>query len=348
MKAAVLEEFSEPLVVREVPDPVISDRGALIKVEANGICRSDWHAWKGHWPGLFQLPHVLGHEMAGTVAEIGSTVTRFAVGDRVIVPFSGGDGTCTYCQAGRPNLCDHPVVPGFRSWGAFGEMVAVEHADTNLVPLPDPISFEAAAGMGCRYMTSFHAVTTRAQLKAGDWVVVFGCGGVGLSVIEIAVASGAAVVAVDIDPEKLALAKDLGAAADFDASFSADVTSAIKDLTMGGAHVTFDALGSQVTCVNAIQSLRKGGRHVQIGMSSGPEGGMVALPMDDIVSNEIEILGTQGMPAHAFAPMLQMVATGRLKPDRLVRRTVSVDDAGDVLAAMDRYDTHGFTVINRF
>ncbi|MEO1019107.1 MAG: alcohol dehydrogenase catalytic domain-containing protein, partial [Pseudomonadota bacterium] len=213
MKAAVLESFDAPLVMHRLPSPEPTGRGAVIRVHANGICRSDWHAWKGHWPGLFPLPHVLGHEMAGVVEEVGSEVMRFRQGDRVIVPFIGGDGGCHWCQLGLPNLCNHPVMPGFKSWGAYGEYVAVDHADHNLIALPESITYKAAAGMGCRYMTAFHAVIERARAAAGEWLVVYGCGGVGLSVIEIAASIGAAVIAVDINAEKLDVAKRLGAVA---------------------------------------------------------------------------------------------------------------------------------------
>src|SRR5919106_4602125 len=185
MKAAVLEAYREPLVVREVPDPTPAPHRAVVRVEANGICRSDWHAWAGHWPGFLKLPHVLGHEMCGVVEDVGSGVEKHRPGDRVIVPFSGGEGACQWCHAGLPNLCETPVMPGFRSWGGFARYVAVDHADLNLVALPEAVSFVAGAGMGCRFMTAYHGLTSRAVVQPGEWVVVHGCGGVGLSAVEI-------------------------------------------------------------------------------------------------------------------------------------------------------------------
>ncbi len=348
MKAAVLESYSAPLVMHDLPMPVPSERGAVIRVQANGICRSDWHAWKGHWPGLFPLPHVLGHEMAGLVEDVGSQVVRFRRGDRVIVPFIGGDGVCDWCQLGLPNLCNHPVMPGFRSWGAYGEFVAIDHADYILIRLPESMTFKAAAGMGCRYMTAFHAVIERARATAGEWLVVYGCGGVGLSVVEIAASIGAAVIAVDIGAAKLEAAQRLGAVAVLDASNDQDTVEAVLDLTSGGAHVGIDALGSQTTCANSVLGLRKRGRHVQIGMTGGTDGGLVALPMEEIVSKELAIYGARGMPAHAYTRMLQMVAGGRLQPERLVNQTVPIEEAGTVLASMDHYATLGFTVIDSF
>jgi D-arabinose 1-dehydrogenase-like Zn-dependent alcohol dehydrogenase len=348
MKAAVLESYNAPLVVRDVPTPDPSKAGAVIKVAANGICRSDWHAWAEHWPGFLKLPHVLGHEMCGIVEAIGPEVSRFAPGQRVIVPFSGGDGSCPRCHGGLSHLCDNPVMPGFRSWGGFAEYVAVDRADLNLVVLPDEVSFLAGAGMGCRFMTAFHGLTDRVHLGAGEWIVVYGCGGIGLSVVEIANCLGAQVIAVDIGVEKLDLARELGAVATVNASEVDDPVSAVRELTGGGAEVSVDALGIQQTCENAVRSLAKRGRHLQIGMTSGQAGGQLQVPIDDVIGGELEIYGSKGMPAHHFAGMLRLVAAGRLDPGRLVTRTVALEDAGDVLASMGRFDTLGFTVIDRF
>ncbi len=348
MKAAVLEAFREPLVMREVPDPTPAAHGAVIQVEANGICRSDWHAWAGHWPNAFPLPHVLGHEMCGVVEALGAEVERWRSGDRVVVPFSGGDGTCPWCRRGLANLCEHPVVPGFRSWGGFARYVAVDQADFNLVGLPEAMSFVAGAGMGCRFMTAFHGLTERAAVKAGEWVVVHGCGGVGLSAIEIATALGGNVIGVDIRDDKLELARELGALEVVNAARSNDVAAAVRDLTDGGVHVSVDALGIGPTCRNALKSLRKRGRHVQIGMTDAGEGANFAIPLDLIIDREIELLGSKGMPPLHYDAMLRMVAAGRLDPGRLVSRTVALEEASAVLAAMDAYDTLGFTVIDRY
>ncbi len=348
MKAAVLEAFREPLVIREVTDPKPGPYAAVVKVEANGICRSDWHAWAGDWPKSFELPHVLGHEMTGVIEETGPEVTRFRKGDRVIVPFSGGDGTCPQCQAGLPNLCEKPVKPGFASWGGFAQYVAVDQADLNLVTLPEAMSFVAGAGMGCRFMTAFHGLTARAPIGAGDWVAVHGCGGVGLSAIEIATALGANVIGVDIRADKLDLARKLGAVEVVNAGESNNPARAVRELTGGGAHVSVDALGIEATCRNAIKSLRKRGRHVQIGLTTGTDKGDLSLPVDLIVEKEIELVGSFGMPPHNYEGMLRMVAAGRLDPGRLVTRTVPLEETGTVLESMDGYDTLGFTVIDRF
>lgn len=347
MKAAVLEAYNAPLVLREVADPEPGRSGAVIKVAANGICRSDWHAWAEHWPGFLKLPHVLGHEMCGIVEAVGPEVTRFAPGQRVVVPFSGGDGICEWCHGGLPHICDDPVMPGFRSWGGFAEFVAVDKADFNLVALPEAVSFLAGAGMGCRFMTAFHGLTERVRLHGGEWVVVYGCGGVGLSVVEIAGCLGAQVVAVDIDADKLAMARELGAVATVDATADDPVT-AVKEMTAGGAQVSVDALGIQQTCENALRSLTKRGRHLQIGMTTGQDGGRLRVPIDDVIGKELQIYGSKGMAAFNFPSMLRLVAAGRLDPGRLVTKTIALEEAGEVLAGMGRFDTLGFTVIDRF
>ncbi len=348
MKAAVLEAYNQPLVIRNVPDPEPGRHGAVVKVEANGICRSDWHAWCEHWPGFLTLPHVLGHEITGIVESVGPEVTKFKPGQRVVVPFSGGDGHCVWCQAGLPNLCDNPVVPGFRTWGGFAEYAAVDKADLNLVALPEEVGFVAGAGMGCRFMTAFHALTDRAPVRAGEWVVVYGCGGVGLSAVEIAHALGAQVIGVDIDDAKLELARQIGATAVVNSKAAGDPAEAILDLTGGGAHLSVDALGIAATCRDAIRSLRKRGRHVQIGMTTGEQGGDLPVPIDHIIGNEIQLSGSKGMPPGHYDAMLRMVASGKLDPGRLVSRTVPLEDAGGVLASMGSFDTVGFTVIDRF
>ncbi|WP_408010398.1 alcohol dehydrogenase catalytic domain-containing protein [Pseudalkalibacillus sp. A8] len=260
MKALVLEEIRKPMTVREMPDPGCTPEGVIIRVEANGVCRSDWHAWMGDWDWLqVPLPHVLGHEFSGVIEETGSHVKHFKKGDRVIVPFTIGDGHCPYCQRGHHNVCENIQMPGFTSWGGFGKYTHVANADVNLTILPESIDFTEAAGMGCRFMTAFHGITAQAGVRAGEWVAVHGCGGVGLSVIQIATALGANVIAVDIDEEKLALARQLGAVAEINAK-NESPAKVVKDLTKGGAHVSVDALGITQTCQASLLSLKKQGR----------------------------------------------------------------------------------------
>ncbi|HUI26698.1 MAG TPA: zinc-dependent alcohol dehydrogenase family protein [Candidatus Kryptonia bacterium] len=350
MRAAVMEGIRRPLVVRNMPDPTPQANGALIRVEANGICRSDWHLWTGDWTWVgmqLPMPHVLGHEFCGVVEEVGRDVSRVKKGDRVLVPFSQGEGTCEWCRSGHHNVCDTPLTPGVAYWGGFGRYVALPFADVNLVPLAESISFVDAASMGCRYMTSFHGIVDQAQVRAGEWVAVHGCGGIGLSAVQIATALGANVIGVDVSDEKLKLAQQLGAVATVNASKDEPI-GAVTELTGGGAHVSVDALGIAATCRNSVGCLRKRGRHLQIGLTTSAEKGEIALPIDLIVLKEVSIIGSLGMPAPRFPAMLKMVEAGKLAPGKLVSKTIPLEEAGGVLESMDRFATVGVTVINKY
>ncbi len=264
MRAAVIEELSKPLVVRNVPDPTCPPDGAILRVGANGICRTDWHLWTNDWAwrGLaIEPPFVLGHEFSGTVEEIGRDVKQWKKGDRVIFPMNPGEGTCEWCRSGNQHVCDSGalLVPGVSYWGAFAGYVAVRYADLNLVRLPDSISFVDSASMACRYMAAFHGVVDQAAVRGGEWVVVHGAGGMGLSAVQVAAAVGANVIAVDVSEKALAAARDLGALHTID-SRANDVVEAIRTLTRGGAQVSIDALGIAETCRNSVLSLRKLGQ----------------------------------------------------------------------------------------
>ncbi len=345
-----MEGVREPLVVRELPDPECPAHGAVVRVEANGVCRSDWHGWVGDWSWIgleFEFPHVLGHEFCGVVEEVGSEVRRFKAGDRVIVPFSQGEGSCEMCRTGHSNVCEDGFSPGFSYWGGFGRLSATPHADVNLVAMPDAMSFIEGAGLGCRYMTSFHGVVNQARVRPGEWVAVHGCGGIGLAAVQIAAALGANVIGVDIDPAKLEFAKRLGAVETVLAG-NIDPVEAVREITKGGAHVSVDGLGIKATCQNSIGSLRPRGRHLQIGQTGWDEQGEIAVPIDVIIAGELTLIGTQGMPAVGYGAMLNMIAAGTLKPGELVTRTLPLEEAGAVLASMDDFATIGIPVIDSY
>ena len=214
MRAAVMEAVRKPLVVKDMPDPACPPNGVILRAEAEGICRSDWHAWSGDWAwiGLVPpMPLVMGHEFCGVIEEVGKEVKNFKKGDRVLVPFSQGDGVCEYCRNGHSNVCANAAIPGFSYWGGYGRYVGIPNADQNLVVMPDDVGFLEGASLGCRFMTSYHGVVDRAQVRPGEWVAVHGCGGIGLSAIHVAAAIGANVIAVDLDGRKLELAKSVGA-----------------------------------------------------------------------------------------------------------------------------------------
>ena len=345
MRAALLSRFDTPVEITTLPDPACPRDGAVIAVHACGVCRSDHHAWKGADPDV-ALPHVMGHEFAGEVIETGPECRAFSMGDRVTAPFILGCGACPECRGGEPTICDHQQVIGFTGWGAFAERIAIPRADFNLVRLPDALDHAAAAGMGCRVTTAFRALVDRAGLAPGEWMAVHGCGGVGLSAILIAQALGARILAVDVNPEALALARDLGATATLDASTTDDVGTAARDLTGGGAHVSLDALGITATFHNSLKSLRKMGRHVQIGMPLGLHA-MPELPLLDMVyARQITLHGTRGIGAHRFAALMGMIEAGRLDPARLVTHRIGLSGLNDALSAMDGYGGTGVTVVD--
>ena len=346
MKAILYEAFGETPRLTTVNDPLPDSAGVVVQVMASGVCRSDWHGWRGHDPDIV-LPHVPGHEFAGVVVAVGKDVKRWNVGDRVTVPFVLGCGHCPQCHGGNQQVCEQQLQPGFTHWGSFAEYVSLPRADDNLVRLPASLDFASAASLGCRFATSFRAVIDQGKTSPGQWVAVHGCGGVGLSAIMIAAAIGANVVGIDISERALSLARAVGAAVTIDASQSADVVKDVMDATGGGAHVSLDALGSPSTCCNSINSLRRRGKHIQVGLMLGDDSAP-AVPMARVRSWELELLGSHGMQAHRYDAMLAMVQSGKLAPQRLVSNSIPLSQAIQVLTHMAQFESSGVTVITDF
>ncbi|HEV2669890.1 MAG TPA: zinc-dependent alcohol dehydrogenase family protein [Gemmatimonadales bacterium] len=342
MKAVRYEEFGGPLRLVDLPDPTPRADGVVIKVGASGLCRSDWHGWKGHDADV-KVPHVPGHEFAGTVIATGADVRKWRPGDRVTVPFSMGCGTCERCRAGDEQICDRYYQPGFTGWGTFAELVALPYADVNLVRLPDSMTFTTAALLGCRFATAYRAVVAQGRTRPGEWVAVHGCGGVGLSATMIAQATGARVIGVDIAADKLAFARSCGAEIVIDANVTEDVAGVIREVTGGGAQVSIDALGSPATCRNSILSLRKRGRHIQVGLLLADQS-EPPVPMSQVIARELEIRGTHGLQAREYAGMLDLITTGRLQPEKLLGKTIALSQVGPELARMDSFPGVGVTV----
>jgi len=345
MRAVMYRSFEGDVTVEDVPEPICAADGVVIRVEATGLCRSDWHGWMGHDPDIDQLPHVPGHELAGTIAEVGRDVSGWAVGDRVTVPFVLGCGRCEPCANGDQQICDNQLQPGFTQWGSFAELVHIPRAEINLVRVPDEMDFVTAASLGCRFATSYRAVVQQGRVMPGEWVAVHGCGGVGLSAIMIARSCGANVIAIDVSPAALTAAREAGAEHMIDALTTRDVAATITRLTGGGAHLSLDALGSEATCLNSVTSLRKRGRHVQVGLMVGSDA-RPGLPMGMVIGRELEVRGSHGMAANEYPAMMAAVADGRLRPDSLIGRTISLEDAPAALMAMSNPATRsGMTVI---
>jgi alcohol dehydrogenase len=346
MRAAVFESFGGEIEIVEVPDSEPAADGVVLEVEANGICRSDWHAWIGHDPSV-SVPHVPGHEMAGRIVAAGADVVGFEIGDRVTLPFVLGCGACRECMSGNQQICDNQYQPGFSGWGAFAEYVALPFASNNLVHLPETMTFEAAAGLGCRFSTAYRAVVDQGAVAEGTAVAVWGCGGVGLSAVMIASALGADVVAIDIDSRALDLAHRFGAADVVLSTAGSDDVRAVTELLDGGAEVSFDALGSTQTAVSSIECLRKRGRHVQIGLMIG-ESSHPLIPMWALHGKEIEMRGVHGMPAWQYQGMFEMIEQGKVSPAALITDTVDLRRGVDHLQTMDAFPGNGFVVINSF
>ena len=335
MRAVVYEAFGRTPTVETVPDPAPAAHGAVVRVEASGLCRSDWHGWMGHDPDIRRFPHVPGHELAGVVEAVGADVERWRPGDRVTVPFVCACGSCPQCAAGNHQVCDRQTQPGFTHWGSFAELTALDWADVNLVALPSSLDSEAAAALGCRFATAYRAVLQVGRVRAGEWVAVHGCGGVGLSAVMIAAAAGARVIAVDVSQPALARAREVGA----ELALPAGVD--VRERTGGGAHVSLDAIGSEAACSASIAGLRKRGRHVQIGLLPEPP----RVPMDLVIARELRLLGSHGMAARAYPEMLALVEAGRLRPAQLITRRIGLDQAPRALVAMSDASPDGITVI---
>jgi alcohol dehydrogenase len=342
MRAMVMDRVGGPLEVREVPDPQAPVGGVVVRVHATGMCRSDWHAWAGH--DDVALPHVPGHELAGVVSAVGAGVKKWSLGDRVTVPFVCGCGRCEWCLSGNAQICPDQEQPGFTHWGSFAQYVMLHAADINLVAIPDSVSFEAAASLGCRFATAFRALTERARVSVDEWVTVVGVGGVGLSAVMIGKALGAKVIAVDRNAGALEAAKTLGADHVLIADGS-DIPVKVHEFTGGGSHVAVDAVGSEQTCQDSILSLRRRGRHVQVGLLP-PVNGHPRVPMSRVIAWELDLLGSHGMAAAAYPLMLAMIERGDLRPQGLIERVIGLTEAAELLPAFDSASLAGMTLID--
>ncbi len=345
MKVVQFDSFGEPLYVADQAMPVPPQGGVVIQVKAAGLCRSDWHAWQGHDPDITVFPHIPGHEFAGIVHAVGEGVATLKVGDRVVFPFVCGCGECTWCESGNAQVCPDQWQPGFSGPGTYAEYVAIPRADFNAIVLPDAVSFDVAASLGCRFATSYRAIKHVAEVLPGETVAVFGCGGIGLAAIMIAAASGATVVAVDVNVEALALASQVGASHVFNAA-EGDVATAIREVFPGGVDVSVDALGSIPTAKSAVESLRVQGRHVQIGLLLPAKiGDKATVPMHVVIAKELQVLGSHGMAAAAYPEMLADIAAGVIDPGQFITHRIPLDTVPDALAQMSTGTEPGVTII---
>lgn len=342
MRAAVIKEFNQALSVETVPDPECPRDGVVLEVAACGVCRSDFHGWTGEHP-LVKPGAILGHEYCGTVVEAGPRASH-KPGDRLIAPFILACGNCPACRSGVSNTCKDQIVPGFSAPGAYAQYVAVPF-DHNLVHLPEAISPALAAGLGCRVTTAWHALTDRAQVRAGEWVAVHGTGGIGLATLLLAKMLGARVIVVDIVQDKLDHAIHLGADAAVNAAES-DAAEAIIDVTGGGAQVSVEALGIAATTNASVACLDTLGRHVQVGMPAGD--GHMQINMRAIYAKQLSFFGTRGMPSWKYPSLLEMIERGAVDISPMVAREVPLSAASAELQAMTGPTAPGTAVITDF
>ena len=342
MRAAVIRDFNEDLSIETVPDPTCPETGVVLEVAACGVCRSDFHGWVGEHPKV-NPGDILGHEYCGTVVEAGAKA-KHKVGDRLIAPFILACGNCPACAQGVSNTCENAIVPGFGAPGAYAEYVAVPY-DHNLVHLPPAISPALAAGLGCRVTTAWHALTDRAQVRAGEWVAVHGTGGIGLATLLLAKMLGARVIAVDVVDEKLTHAQQMGADATVNAA-KVNAAEAIRDITGGGAQVSVEALGIAATTNASVECLATLGRHVHVGMPAGD--GMMEINLRAIYSKQLAFYGTRGMPSWKYPTLLGMIEQGAVDISPMVAREAPLSGAGAELAAMNGPTAPGTAVITDF
>lgn len=340
MRAAVVRNFNEDLSIETVADPACPDNGVVLEVAACGVCRSDYHGWTGGHP-MVNDGSILGHEYCGTVVEAGSR-SKHKLGDRLIAPFILACGTCEACHTGVSNTCAHQIVPGFGAPGAYAEFVAAPF-DHNLVHLPESMSPTLAAGLGCRVTTAWHALTDRANVRAGEWVAVHGTGGIGLATLLLAKMLGAQVVVVDIVEEKLEHALQLGADAAVNA-VETDAAAAIRDITGGGAQVSIEALGIEATTNASIECLAILGRHVQVGMPAGKNAQM-QIHMRAVYTKQLSLFGTRGMPSWKYPNLLGMIERGEVDIRPMVAREIPLSQASAELRAMSGPTPPGTAVI---
>ena len=330
-------------MVTDVADPTPAAGEVVVEVLAVGLCRSDYHGWHGTDPDIV-CPHVGGHEFVGRVVAVGAGVQRIVLGQRVVAPFVCGCGTCEPCLLGQHQVCRRQEQSGFTRWGAFAQYTAVPYADVNAVVVPDDISDEAAALVGCRVSTAYRGVIERSRLAAGEVLCVHGCGGVGLAAIAFGRAVGAHVVAVDISPAALELAAALGADTLFDASGVDDVGDAIHEL-VGGAHVSVDCLGHAATANNSIRSLRPLGRHVQIGLFPSAT---AEFAISRIIRDELEVHGVHGLSALRFPEVFALMSHGGFDPAAMITQRLQLDDVPVALPAMGGFAQPGVSVVTSF
>jgi len=361
MRAALLTQFNKLLEVRDVEAPKPKRGEVLLQVLACGICRSDWHLWRGdpslvaymEWSGG-KLPIVPGHEVAGRVVEVGEGVENVKVGDVVVAPASstGDSRTCRFCREGNSNVCEHLWIPGFGTNGCYAEYMLVPAPSViDLVKVPSGVSPEYAAITGCGFGTAWNALVVKGGAKAGETLLVTGVGGMGLSAVAIAVASGMKVVAVDVNPYSLEKARRLGVAAAY--HYSGDPKELAKLVneeivkTFGLVDAVFDSTGNPDVLSAVLPAVRPQGRVYLAGlMMRGKE--IWPLASDLVVARELTIQGCLMLASQKYEGIFRLMSEGRFSLEPIIYKRISLDEVNDAYNEISNFKNAGRFVITKF
>ncbi len=337
MKAAFFQGAGRPLEVSETDIPKPGYGEALVRVAACGVCATDLHYLHGV-PTFKKPPLILGHEISGIVEEVGEGVSGFTRGDRVLVPPVISCGTCQRCREGRDNVCAAMQMVGNNIDGGFAEFIKIPARV--LFKLPDDLPLQESAIISDAVSTPFHAVKNRGQVRGGEWVAIFGCGGVGINAVQSAAALGASVIAVDIDDRKLRLAKELGALETINPK-EADAVKEIQKITEGGVDVAFEIIGKPQVMEQAFNTVKPGGRLVIVGYSAENW----SLRVSRVMFREITVLGSLGCRLAEYPMIINMVRSGRLKLAPVISDKLRLEEINEAMKRLEEGKVVGRQII---
>ncbi len=334
MKAAVFHGSGQPLKVEEVPTPRPGAGEILVKVAACGVCHTDMHYIDHGVPTFKTPPMILGHEASGTVAGLGEGVTNWKEGDRVLLPAVLSCGTCRQCRIGRENICQHMRMFGNHVDGSYAEYVLAPAKDA--LVMPEDVPLIEGSIIADAISTPFHAVVNRGRVKPGDWVAVFGCGGVGINLVQVAAAVGASVIAIDLMPEKLEMAEKFGAQETINPNEveKGRVDKAIKKMIGDGVDVAFEAIGNPKTIQAAYNTIRMGGTCVVVGYTHLP----AEIPVSKLMFFEQSLIGSLGCRPVDYPRIIEMVRIGKIRVRELVTGRFDLDHINDAFDLLRNND----------
>lgn len=333
MKAAVFSGPDRPLVIEEVPVPQIGPAEILVKVASCGVCHTDLHYLDHGVPTFKAPPLILGHEASGTVAAVGEGVTTFKEGDRVLLPAVMTCGSCFFCRTGRENICTNLQMFGNHVDGSFAEYVKAPAREA--FPLPEEIPLIEGAVIADAVSTPYHAVKNRARVRPGEFVLVLGCGGVGINVVQLAVVAGGLVIAADLSEERLTAARRFGAIETIHPPSVEGVWKEVRRITRGvGADVAFEVVGKAETIEEAFGAVRPGGRLCVVGYSPGA----VSLNAARLMFREIEVIGSLGCRPGDYPNLIELVRRGKVEILPLVSHRFPLLEIESAFATLRRGD----------